>query len=59
MLCLLLTCTPGPKSLVQATVDAPLTIEQEVWLATLSHVTQTQTYLWTPDAMGRIREVLC
>lgn len=50
---------PGQVIWAELKVDAPLTIEQEVWLATLSHVTQTQTFLWTPADIERIREVLC
>lgn len=49
---------PGQVIWAELKVDAPLTIAQEVWLATLSHVTQTQTFLWTPASMERIREVL-
>ena len=49
---------PGELVIAELKVDAPLTIEQEVWLATLSHVTQTRTYLWRPEDMGLIREVL-
>ena len=50
---------PGQLVIAELKVDAPLTIEQEVWLATLSHVTQTQTYLWRPEDMAKIREVVC
>lgn len=50
---------PGQLVIAELKVDAPLTIEQEVWLATLSHVTQTRAYLWRPGDMERIREVLC
>lgn len=50
---------PGQVIWSELKVDAPLTIEQEVWLATLSHVTQTQTFLWRPDDLGKIREILC
>jgi hypothetical protein len=49
---------PGQVIWAELKVDAPLTIEQEVWLATLSHVTQTRAYLWKPEDIERIREVL-
>ena len=49
---------PGQLVIAELKVDAPLTIEQEVWLATLSHVTHTRTYLWKPDDLPLIREVL-
>lgn len=42
---------PGEGIWAELKVEAPLTIEQEVWLATLSHVTKTEAYLWTPDDM--------
>lgn len=50
---------PGQLVIAELKVDAPLTIEQEVWLATLGMVTQTHAELWTPDAMAHIREILC
>lgn len=51
--------SPGQLVIAELKVDAPLTIEQEVWLATLSHVTQTRTFLWKPEALTSIREILC
>jgi hypothetical protein len=39
---------PGEVLWSELKVDAPLTIEQEVWLATLSHVQHTEAHLWTP-----------
>ena len=45
---------PGQVIWSEIKVEAPLTIEQEVWLATLSHVTQTEAYLWTPTDMPAI-----
>lgn len=45
---------PGEVIWSELKVEAPLTIEQEVWLATLSHVTQTEAYLWTPTDMPEI-----
>jgi hypothetical protein len=45
---------PGEVIWSELKADAPLTIEQEVWLATLSHVTQTEAYLWRPEDMPAI-----
>lgn len=45
---------PGEVIWAELKVDAPLTIEQEVWLATLSHVQHTETHLWTPADMSTI-----
>lgn len=49
---------PGEVIWSELKVDAPLTIEQEVWLATLSHVTQTRTFLWKPEDMPKIAQIL-
>lgn len=45
---------PGEVIWSELKVEAPLTIEQEVWLATLNLVSRTDTYLWTPDDMPAI-----
>lgn len=45
---------PGEVIWSELKVDAPLTIEQDVWLATLSHVQHTETHLWRPDDMPAI-----
>lgn len=49
---------PGQLVIAELKVDAPLTIAQEVWLATLSHVSQTRTFLWKPENMEQIRQLL-
>ena len=45
---------PGEVIWSELKVEAPLTIEQEVWLATLNLVSQTEVYLWTPEDMPAI-----
>ena len=45
---------PGEVIWSELKVAAPLTIEQEKWLATLSYVQHTETYVWRPDDMPAI-----
>ena len=45
---------PGEVIWSELKVEAPLTTQQEVWLATLSHVSRTEAYLWTPEDMPAI-----
>lgn len=42
---------PGEVIWAELKVEAPLTIEQERWLATLSHVQHTEAHLWRPADM--------